>query len=296
MSFLFVDRILSLQPGEYVRGVKHVTPEDYYCAEEQDRRYLIPAFIGETLGQLAAWNVMVTEDFKRRPVAGIANSVRIFRPAYVGETIILESFIDTLDEDAVRYHSAATINNEVIFEIEGAIGPLLPMQDFIDEEIVRRQYVEIYRPHENINYTLLGEGEVIDYSPSALPSFRYDIILASTPCVSLAAVKRISRSAPYLPDHFPNMPVLPMTVLLTCKEQLIKEFLKRGNFSSMYRVFEMRRIKMSDFIRPGDVVLTELVLKKQDEHSMVLHCQSEVDGKRVCTVEFYLTLGNYGEK
>jgi len=287
-----------MQPGEYVRGLKHVTSEDYYCAithprgAESPKQYFLPAFIGETLGQLAAWNVMVAQDFKRRPVAGIAHCARIFRPAYVGETIFLESIIDSLDDFSVQYHSTASVKDEVIFEIEGAIGPLLPMEDFIDESRVRRQFSEIYRPLDKGIPEYCNVGDAIGVPLVSRAFFSYDRILASIPGECLAAVKCVSLAAPYFSDHFPNSPVLPMTVLLACKEQLLQEFLKRAAFSSTYHLFEMRRIKMNEFVRPGDVVVTHLSLKKQDEHNLMLHCISEVEGKRVCSLEFHLTAGS----
>ena len=73
MRFLFVDRILALTPGGVTQGIKHVTSDDYYlCLDEQSRRYFVPSLVGETVGQLAAWNVMLSNDFTKRPVAGIA--------------------------------------------------------------------------------------------------------------------------------------------------------------------------------------------------------------------------------
>ena len=64
----------------------------------------------------------------------------------MGETLLLESFIDHLDDQAVQYHSIARIQDEVIFTIDGALGPLLPLEDFIDPIEVRRQFSEIDRP------------------------------------------------------------------------------------------------------------------------------------------------------
>ena len=108
--------------------------------DEGYKFFLIPTLVGETLGQLAAWNVMFSNDFTRRPVAGIAASAKLMRYVYVGETILLESFIDHLDETVVQYHSIARVNDEEVFLLRGALGPLLPMQDFIDTTVVKQQF------------------------------------------------------------------------------------------------------------------------------------------------------------
>src|ERR1700761_1920793 len=106
MRFLFVDRILELIPAVSIKGIKHVTADDYYlCHDEAERLCFIPSLIGETLGQLAALNAMASCDFTGRPVAGVVSSASLYRNAYVGETIFLESFIEKLDSSAVHYNS-----------------------------------------------------------------------------------------------------------------------------------------------------------------------------------------------
>lgn len=293
MRFLFVDRILQLSPGEIVRGIKQVTRDDaYLCQNEERRLCFIPSLVGETLGQLAAWNVMFSNDFTLRPVAGIVSSARLHRPAYVGETLLLESVIDALDDQAVQYHSAAYVGDELVFSIEGALGPLLPMTDFIDDIEVRRQFNEVYRPGDWPQFSSLEIGaELIAERNTSyhFPQLLFDRILSSEPGVSLCAEKRISRAAPYFPDHFPNKPVLPMTVLLECKLNLAREFLARAGFDVAYQVSELRKIKMNEFVQPGELLITNLKVKKQDKEELVLNYRSEVDGKRVCVVDVVMT-------
>ena len=95
MRFLLVDRILELSPLQWVRGIKHITRDDHYlCNDEQGTLCFIPSFIGEAIGQLAAWNVMSCNDFTLRPVAGVVSSSSLHRPAYLGDTLLLEAVID----------------------------------------------------------------------------------------------------------------------------------------------------------------------------------------------------------
>lgn len=290
MRFLFVDQILDSVPGVLIRGIKHITPDDpFLSAGEDGRCYFTPSLIGETLGQLAAWNVMQSLDFAQRPVAGVVARATVHRPAFVGETLLLESFIDSLDESAVRYHSVARVHDEVVFTIDNALGPLLPMADFIDPDEVRRQFNEINRPGEWPPKSLPSTSPL--HSPVCPPSvsFQFDELLRSEPGVELSAYKRISRAAPYFPDHFPRKPVLPLTVLLECQLNLAREFLRQMNALDAYAMNDLRRIKMSDFVRPGDVVMTHCSVKQRDESVLVLHFRSEVDGKRVCVMDLLLT-------
>ncbi len=295
MRFLFVDRILSLSPGQSITGLKHITYDDIYlCPDEQKRLVFMPSMIGETLGQLAAWNVMSACDFKQRPVAGVVSSACLYRNVHVGETLLIESTIDALDETAVQYHGVARVGDQVVFAIHGALGPMLAMDEFIDENVVRNQFKEIYRPGEWVNAGNQSEHHVLiqPTAPEFLVSMQFDHVLESDPGVSLRASKRISRMAPYFPDHFPNKPVLPLTVLLECKLNLAREFLARAGFgagfANHYRVAEIKRIKMKDFVYPGDQLVTTLTVKQHDETQLTLLYNTEVNNKRICVIQVVL--------
>lgn len=295
MRFLFVDRILELVPGQYCRGLKHITADDVYLQPTSCGRFAFsPSLIGETLGQLAAWNVMVGNNFSLRPVAGIVAKATLISPAYLGETLELESFIDAVDASRVQYHSIAKINNQPVFTVEDALGPMLPMSQFIDEGIARRQFAEIYRPVSNYSFDPATPAETLNVPQVTWP-IRFDNILKCEPKVSISAEKRISLSAPYFIDHFPFSPVLPMTLLLECKLDLAHRFLEASSWTQDLKIKEMRKIKMSEFVLPGDVLSTVATVKRSESHELVLHFRSEVNGKRVCVVDIVFEKGDINE-
>jgi 3-hydroxymyristoyl/3-hydroxydecanoyl-(acyl carrier protein) dehydratase len=289
MRFLFVDQILKRNHPRHIAGLKHITIDDPYLCNYKDGSSLcfMPSLIGETIGQLAAWQVMHEQEFKRRPVAGVVAQACIYKPAFVGDTLFIECEIDAVDEVAVEYHGQASVNGELVFKVDGAIGPMLPMQQFIDEAVVRQQFQEINRPIEDdlpayINRFAEFSRPVVDK-----PSYRlqFDGLVSMLPGESCRAFKKITRAAIYLADHFPNKPVLPLTVLLECKSHLAQTFLQESAWKSNYQLVRMERIKMSEFVEPGDVIETELVVKKRKDSELVLHCRSYVGQKRVCVVD-----------
>lgn len=297
MRFLLVDRIVELVPGELIRGIKHITSDDTFLVPNSDGQWYFPSsLIGEALGQLAAWNVMMVNDFSHRPVAGVVSSATMHRPAVVGETLLLESFIDRLDDSAVQYHSIARVGDETVFTVDGALGPLLPMADFISDAEVRRQFAEINRPADWSIITQQMVSSAASISPllriRPTVSMTFDRILASEPGVSLLAEKRITRSAPWFPDHFPFNPVLPMTVLLECKLNLAQLFLEQAGLTS-WQVQCLQKIKMNGFVHPGDVLQTHVSLLTQDEQQLILRYRSEVAGKRVCVVDIVMIKKGY---
>lgn len=289
MSFLFVDKITHLVPGKLIRGVKHVRSDDYYLTnDEQGIPCFVTSLIGEALGQLAAWNVMSTNDFTHRPVAGVVARACLYRPAYLNETILLESVIEHLDASAVQYRSTAQVNDEIIFSVEGALGPLLPMQEFIDTPQVRHQFLTINGSNTNCDPSLIPSSVT---AKSCLPktiSLTFDCITFSEPGVSIHAEKLINADAPYFSDHFPHKPVLPMTVLLECKINLAKLFLQQAGWQSTYVIHELRKIKMSDFVKPGDSLTCYVTVHVHNEQQLILRFRSEIETKRVCVLEMVL--------
>jgi 3-hydroxymyristoyl/3-hydroxydecanoyl-(acyl carrier protein) dehydratase len=291
MSFLFVDRILSLEPERRITGLKHITPGDTYLVTGRSGQpALLPSLIGETLGQLAAWNSMHVLDFQVRPVAGVVSAVKIHDDAYLGDTLFLEAVIDKIDHTAIEYSAIASINGRAVCEVQHALGPMLPMTDFIDRQTVMSQFEQIHHP---------GQWQAMEdryqsterILPAIFAETRhagYDHILDWQPGKRVVALKLVSRSAPYFQDHFPQKPVLPLTILLSCHIRLANRFFKNcldGDLYQRLRLVAMHKIKMKAFISPGQAVTTEMRLKQSTEKGYTTFFQSFVEGRRVCVAE-----------
>ena len=289
MRFLFVDRILHLNPGQNIQGLKHVSYDDYYLTHDATGRLHFPtSLVGETLGQLAAWAVMHHNHFTKRPVAGIVSKASFSRAVYPGETLFLDSTIDDLSDESVAYHSEGFVEDEKVFHIESALGPMMPMDSLISEHAARQQFEEIYHPGE-FTVTDTEHSDVIRSDIQPYVQFHYDHILAIEPGLSIKALKRVTRTAPWFPDHFPNKPVLPLTVLIESTMNLAREFLKHSEFGQVaFEPIEIRRVKMNEFVTPGDEVVTLLKVKRHDDETLVLSGRCEVHGKRVCVLEIFL--------
>lgn len=286
MQFLFVDQITDFVPGEWIRGLKHVTADDFYLLPQPDGTWqFMPSLIGETLGQLAAWNVMLHHDFSLRPVAGVVEQAQIYRAVTVGETLQLQATIERLDEAAVLYSAVASVEEEVVFKVVNALGPLLPMDEFIDPQLAKAQYQEIYRPL-SAETKAVSPMRPVERCPGLIcASPGYDHMLEFNPGESMRMEKRISRQAPYFPDHFPRKPVLPMTMLLESSLAMAKIFLENSTFSETWQVARFQRMKMNEFVYPGDSLQTILNVKQYSPEALILSFRTEVRGKRVCVME-----------
>ncbi len=289
MSFLFVDRILRMDEGVFIQGIKQVTFSDLFLCPslKNSKQQLMPSVIGETLGQLGAWCAMHAYGFRLRPVAGVVSAVHIHGEACVGDAILLETTIDALDETAVEYHSVATVCGTPIFSIESALGPMLPMDDFIDPMEAKMQFHQIYRPGEWDDSSVSVGAGFVSSQPWIIPTWvNFDTILESHLGEKIVAQKSVSLSAEYLRDHFPRKPVLPLTILLQAKLQLTASFLA-NSFSdgAEFKPVTIRKIKMSGFVQPGDSIITTIALKEKTESEIIVTYRTEMQGKRVCMAE-----------
>ncbi len=311
MNFLFVDRIFEFEPKRSAKGIKHVTTSDLYLKIDREGRSILSScIIGEALGQLTAWVVMEACDFSKRPVAGIADEVRMHRDVYLGETLLLHTEIEAMDDQSVLYNSYATVCGETVFSLRHAVGPLLPMEDFIDTAQAREQFNMIFRPgtlSPNVisapNLMLpevvgFGEGELeddcdgdrnLEYLEGLQFLEGYDFYdhILDLNTQSMTAQKNISLLAPYFVDHFPRKPVLPLSLLLDGNLELTHLFLRRtlGEMAEYYRLTRLHKIRIKQFILPGDSIVTVVHLKEKSKQGFLFSCKTQVDDKTVCSLE-----------
>ena len=276
--FYFVDQILELDPGRHALGVKHVTPADTFVQLKSDgSRTLLSCILGEALGQLGAWNVVATKDFAVRPVAGVVGEVAIMGEAAVGDTVLLDTTIDSLTEDAVHYHAEASVGGETILRLENALGPLLPMEQFNDPAEVRERFGLIHRPGSSADAVRNGGAEAVPFDPS------FDEILSLEAGKEASAIRELTGSEAFLADHFPGKPVLPLSLLLESLLQLGSKLLDDGGAALIPA--RARRVKMSRFVEPGSALVAKIRVADRTPDSALLKFRCEVEGDRVCVGE-----------
>jgi 3-hydroxymyristoyl/3-hydroxydecanoyl-(acyl carrier protein) dehydratase len=276
--FHFVDRILECEPGGHALGLKHVTAADVFVRPAaDDPPALLSCIVGEALGQLGAWSAMAANDFTLRPVAGVVGAVEILGEARQGDSIRLDTMIDSLTGDAVYYHAVATVAGDTILTLDDALGPLLPLEDFNDPEELRARYAAILRPDASPGATPGGED-------SSVPvELDFDQILSWESGTEATAIRQVSADEPFFSDHFPRKAVYPLSLLLESLLELGRELLAADGID--FRPVRARKVKMSRFIEPGaSVTANARVVDRGDDHAR-LKFRCEVDGARVCVAE-----------
>jgi len=285
--FHFVDRIVELDPGKHALGVRHVTAADPFLTLRDGGACLLSCIVGEALGQLGAWNVMAANGFTLRPVAGIARNVRILGEVRPGDAILLDTTIDSVDDEVVRYHAVASVRGEKVMALEEGLGPFLPLEQFNDPSEVRGHFDRIHRPGEVAEALEVapGAGNGSSGDPAWLA---FDEILSREAGREIEASKRIDGDWAFFADHFPRKPVFPMSLLLECILRLGEELLPAGGAAgrpNLPRPGNICRVKMSRFVEPGRTVVVRAKVKENDGAGAHVAFRCEMDGKRVLVAD-----------
>jgi 3-hydroxymyristoyl/3-hydroxydecanoyl-(acyl carrier protein) dehydratase len=294
MGYLFVDRILEVRtPGTGLRpggrGIKAVSGRDPYLRPGPDGRLeLSPCFAGEAVGQLAAWVAMSASGWRRRPVAGLTAEVLVEGIARVGDLLILEVEIESVEDDAVHYHGTARVGRQPIIAIRDAVGPMLPLEDFDDPAEVAREFRALLRPGEEPGASPLshaGAREDGGGRPAGGAGFRIedhpaiDLVLERHQDRVVAATC-VTRTADYLAGHFPRNPVLPATLLLDGLVVLAGS-LAGPEAGGAARAARLSDLKIRDFVRPGSRLISEVRIRERAADRVVADLSARLEGRAI---------------
>ncbi len=245
-AFSLVDRITDLQPGRRAKG-----------------RFQVPAKIfrfpstlaAEAIGQLAAWNAIAHLGFRVRPVAGLAAEVRFGPQVQPGQSLDLETVIESCEMDAVSYSGWAEVDGVRVVELDHSVGPMLPLEDFDSPQAMRERFE-----------LLCGAG-----APSGrfagVPEPEMEIV-EQVHEQSVRAKLHVPKQAEFFSDHFPRRPVFPGTLLLDAQLELALRFAagwRRWPPGEKLAATRVPDMKMRAFIPPGEILELRVDFAGSDE-------------------------------
>jgi len=269
-AFSFVDRITAFEPGVRISG-KYTIPAD--IAE-------FPlSLVAEATGQLAAWSAMAAIDFSHRPVAGLAGRVELLREVRPGDTLETSAELENADTNDVAYGGVATVNGEPVLRLHHCMGPMMPIGDFDDPELLRAR-LELLR----------GEGAV----PGAfggVPAFSLDgLVVEEGPNLKARATLQVPADAAFFGDHFPKRPVFPGTLLMNMNLKLVTALAAsvpvRAGAWTPRAVVDM---KLREFISPGELVSIEAMVAKLEGGALKISVETRNEKGRLGTARVELT-------
>jgi beta-hydroxyacyl-ACP dehydratase FabZ len=118
---LLVDRVLEIDPGKRIVGVKNVSANEQFFQGHFPGAPVMPGvLIVEAMAQCAA--VLILRDIPNREeklfLFGGVDKARFRKPVVPGDQLRFECEIMQRRSNSVRIHGTATVNGEVVAEAE----------------------------------------------------------------------------------------------------------------------------------------------------------------------------------
>ncbi len=126
--FLLVDRILELEPGKRVVGLKNVTVNESFFQGHFPARAIMPGvLIVESMAQVGAVMVMTMPgNQEKAALLGGLDNVRFRRPVVPGDTLLIEVEMLWIRRDVGRVHAVARVGEETVAEADITFALLDP--------------------------------------------------------------------------------------------------------------------------------------------------------------------------
>jgi UDP-3-O-[3-hydroxymyristoyl] N-acetylglucosamine deacetylase/3-hydroxyacyl-[acyl-carrier-protein] dehydratase len=118
--FLFIDRILHLEPGRRAVGIKNVSANDYFFTGHFPGRPVMPGvLIVEAMAQVGGV-LMLSQETSRGKIAYFMsiNNVKFRKTVVPGDQLILEVEVVKLRSKTGQVHGRALVENKVVAEAD----------------------------------------------------------------------------------------------------------------------------------------------------------------------------------
>lgn len=262
-AFSFVDEIVSIEVGKSIHGKYHI-PNSISKFQT--------SLCCEAVGQCAAFSAMAALDFQYQPVAGISSRVDFNGQANPGDTIELKAEIASVDSEAVTYDGVGIINGNEVVNLQGCLGPMLPMAEFDDPENLRSRYQQITN----------GTAERGLFA--GIPNFQVTTVEQTEE--QIRGTFSIPETGDFFADHFPRKPVFPGTLFLN----LCLEF-GQNLLPVNAKPIGAYSTKLRDFMEPGDslAIMAKVDSKQNDITTLGIYLEGGKRPKRMVKLAFQTT-------
>lgn len=117
---LLVDRILEVQPGERIVGLKNVTINEPFFNGHFPGQAIMPGvLILEAMAQVAGVMLMLMPEYRGKlAYIGAMENVRFRRPVIPGDTLVTEATLTAIRKTVGKVHMIARVGDEVVAECD----------------------------------------------------------------------------------------------------------------------------------------------------------------------------------
>lgn len=139
MRYLLCDRVLEIEKGKRIVGVKTFSEDEDIFRPYSHRKAIVPiTLVIESLGQLGSWLVKFTLDFTIEPVVGLIEGVIVTRDIESGNQLLIETEILTIDSKSSNIYGIVKYNNEIVITVERILFGHLSIRD--DPIVIQQRF------------------------------------------------------------------------------------------------------------------------------------------------------------
>jgi 3-hydroxyacyl-[acyl-carrier-protein] dehydratase len=299
MSFLLVDRLLEVVPGERAVGLKNVSISEPGLVQMVPGCPVLPqAHTAEAIAHCISWLVIVSLDFGAKPIAVTTQEMLFDGWARPGDQIRLEATIHSLKEDSALCSGRAVLGEQVLATMKNGICAFVPIGALEDEVLVRTRYRFLSGEEPDADAVWADEGLEGRWPLVAGQLWPYpyvDRVVAWEPGKRLVAAKAVTHSDAMLKDHFPKRPVLPGTVMAEALGQAGLCLIERGlpgseGYPPKARLVRVKKARFRQFLHPGDLLIMEAEVRRWEEDEAELALVGTVDGQEAVRCQGFYRL------
>ena len=144
MRFLFYDKIIHIEKGQRIHGVKNVSLTESFFVGHFEKQPIVPAgIIIEAIAQVAGWLINYTYDFRVSAIMSLIEGARSYGNVSPGSQLMLEAELTATRDDGSTASGRALLDNETIMDVERIlfVHYTPPNEAFIEGEKERFQYM-----------------------------------------------------------------------------------------------------------------------------------------------------------
>ncbi len=132
--------------------------------------------------------------------------------------------------------------------------------------------------------------EILEHLPHRYPFLLIDRVLECEPGKSLVALKNVSVNEPMFTGHFPERPIFPGVLIMEALAQAtgilaFRTNEKKPDGSSLYYFAGIDKCRFKQPVLPGDQLILEVEIVKENRGIWKFNGVAKVDGKVVASAE-----------
>jgi 3-hydroxyacyl-[acyl-carrier-protein] dehydratase len=138
VRFHLIDRVLSFEPGQSVRGVKVTSHSEEFWEETPRGVEMPPPLVLEALCQAGTWLVMITTERRKRAALLSIGSVDFLGPVRPGDVVELEGTVDSMSDEVAVVSGRATVDGEPVLTAGEIMCALIDADTLADLDDTKR--------------------------------------------------------------------------------------------------------------------------------------------------------------